>query len=354
MRGRQRDNRNRETAGSVAWRAIVVGAIPLALAVACSSTGDTKIADGTATQAAVPLTGSSTSPGGIGPQRVGTPSLDGQFGTANPNSEGFEATGPVGHLPGLRTATAQPGVALPAGDPDRPVRTATVQPGVTVPNRPVPQPMSPQSQRADYPVPANFRPIPNTRDAAPALDVQTLHAPTPVTPVLPIAPPPRTVRIGDFTTPAPDDLPDNVLDGVNGLAADTEAGLATGLNSIGVNPSRSDKIAAGTLAGAAAGAGIGAVGAGVPAALAGAAVGGTAGAAIGTAVGFGLGAASAAVAPGLAAIDVPGGMIGGALIGGGVGAAAGAAAAGLPAAALGAVVGGAAGATVGGFLGGAL
>ncbi|MFD6352537.1 hypothetical protein [Nocardia tengchongensis] len=356
MRGRQRDNRNRETAGSVARRVIVVGAIPLALAVACSSTGDTKIADGTAPQVGVPLTGSSTSPGDFGPQRAGTPGLDTQSGTTNLNSQDIEATGPGGHHPGPRTASAQPGVALPAGDSDRPVRTATVQPGVTVPNRPVPQPMSPQpqSQLADYPVPANFRPIPNTRDAAPALDVQTLHAPTPVTPVLPIAPPPRTVRIGDFTTPAPDDLPDNILDGVNGLAADTEAGLATGLNSIGVNPSRSDKIAAGTLAGAAAGAGIGAVGAGVPAALAGAAVGGTAGAAIGTAVGFGLGSASAVVTPGLAAIDVPGGMIGGALIGGGVGAAAGAAAAGLPAAALGGMVGGAAGATVGGFLGGAL
>ncbi len=341
-------------AGSVARRAIVVGAIPLALAVACSSTGDTKIADGTAAQAAVPLTGSSTSPGGTGPQRAGTPGLDTQSGTTN--SQGIEATGPGRHLPGPRTATAQPGVALPAGAPDRPVRTATVQPGVTVPNRPVPQPTSPQpqSQLADYPVPANFRPIPNTRDAAPALDVQSLHAPTPVTPVLPIAPPPRTVRIGDFTTPAPDDLPDHILNGVNGLAADTEAGLATGLNSIGVNPSRSDKIAAGTLAGAAAGAGIGAVGAGVPAALAGAAVGGAAGAAIGTAVGFGLGSASAVVMPGLAAIDIPGGMIGGALIGGGAGAAAGTAAAGLPAATLGGVVGGAAGATVGGFLGGAL
>ncbi|MGW2662204.1 hypothetical protein ACWCW7_14670 [Nocardia tengchongensis] len=339
---------------SVAWRAIVVGAIPLALAVACSSTGDTKIADGTAAQAAVPLSGSSTSPGSG--QSAGALGLDAQPGTTNPNSQGIEATGPGVHLPGPRTATAQPGVALPGGDPDRPARTATVQPGVIVPNRPVPQPTSPQpqSQLADYPVPANFRPIPNTRDTAPALDVQTLHAPTPVTPVLPIAPPPRTVRIGDFTTPAPDDLPDHILNGVNGLAADTEAGLATGLNSIGVNPSRSDKIAAGTLAGAAAGAGIGAVGAGVPAALAGAAVGGTAGAVIGTAVGFGLGSASAVVMPGLAAIDVPGGMIGGALIGGGVGAAAGAAAAGLPAAALGGVVGGAAGATVGGFLGSAL
>ncbi|WP_433669087.1 hypothetical protein ACQP06_33875 [Nocardia sp. CA-136227] len=331
--------------GSVARRALAVGAIPLALAVACSNGEPVKVADGTATQAAVPLTGS------IAPGGNSSPNDAAQPGPADPNPWDIEATGP-GILPSPRTAAAQPGVAVPTGGQDHPIRVTTVQPGVTVPARP-PSPQ-PQSQLADYPVPANFRPIPNTRDAAPALDVQTLHAPTVVTPVLPIAPPPRTVRIGDFTTPAPDELPDNILNGVNGVAADAEAGLATGLNSIGVNPTRSDKIAAGALGGAAIGAGLGAVGAGVPAAVAGAAAGGLAGAAIGTAVGAGLGAAAVVVMPGLAAVDVPGGMIGGALIGGGVGAAAGAAAAGIPAALAGGAVAGAAGAAVGGFLGGAL
>ncbi|MFD7843935.1 hypothetical protein ACFV4K_13510 [Nocardia sp. NPDC059764] len=329
--------------GSVARRTLAVGAIPLALAVACSNSEPAKVADGTATQAAVPLTGS------IAPGGNSSPNHAAQPGAPGPNPWGIEVPGPD-LLPSPRTAAAQPGVAVPTGDQDHPIRVTTVQPGVTVPARPP----SPQPQLADYPVPANFRPIPNTRDAAPALDVQTLHAPTVVTPVLPIAPPPRTVRIGDFITPAPDELPDNILNGVNGVAADAEAGLATGLNSIGVNPTRSDKIAAGALGGAAIGAGLGAVGAGVPAAVVGAAAGGLAGAAIGTAVGAGLGATSVVVMPGLAAIDVPGGMIGGALIGGGVGAAAGAAAAGIPAALAGGAAAGAAGAAVGGFLGGAL
>ncbi|MEU1430549.1 hypothetical protein ABZ412_26085 [Nocardia sp. NPDC005746] len=333
---------------SVARRALVVGAIPLALAVACSNAGEpAQVADGTATQASVPLTGSTGTPGGnSSPHNTARP------GPAAPNPQSIDATGP-GILPSPRTAAAQPGVALPTGDQDHPVRVTTVQPGVTIP-RPRPASPQPPSQLADYPVPANFRPVPNTRDAAPALDVQSLHAPTVVTPVLPIAPPPRTVRIGDFTTPAPDELPETVLDGVNGVAADAEASLATGLNSIGVSPTRSDKIAAGTLGGAAIGAGAGAVGAGVPAALVGAAMGGTAGAAIGTAIGFGLGSAAAVVMPGLAPIDVPGGMVGGALIGGGIGAAAGAAAVGLPAATLGAAVGGTGGAAIGGFLGSAL
>lgn len=333
---------------SVARRALMVGAMPLALAAACSNAGEpAHVADGTVTQASAPLTGGTGTPGSNSSQNNTA-----QPGTADPDSQGIDATGP-GILPSPRTAAAQPGVALPTGDQDHPTRVTTVQPGVTIPR---PQPPSPQqqSQLADYPVPANFRPIPNTRDAAPALDVQSLHAPAVVTPVLPIAPPPRTVRIGDFTTSAPDELPDTVLNGVNGVAADAEARLATGLNSIGVNPTRSDKIAAGTLGGAAIGAGVGAAGAGVPAALAGAAAGGLAGAAVGTAVGAGLGVAAVVVAPGLAAIDVPGGMAGGALIGAGVGAAAGAAAAGIPAALVGGAAGGAAGAAVGGFLGGAL
>ncbi|WP_433592107.1 hypothetical protein [Nocardia sp. CA-145437] len=355
---------------SVARRALVVGAIPLALAVACSNAGEpAQVADGTATQASAPLTGSTGTPGGnSSPHNTARP------GTAAPDPQGIDAAGP-GILPSPRTAAAQPGVALPTGDQDHPIRVTTVQPGVTIPR---PQPASPQppSQLADYPVPANFRPVPNTRDAAPALDVQSLHAPTVVTPVLPIAPPPRTVRIGDFTTPAPDELPDTVVNGVNGVAADAEASLATGLNSIGVSPTRSDKIAAGTLAGAAAGATGGAVALGVPAAVAGgvpgaaagALIGLGAGAAVGTVVAGGLttgalglaaatggaGAVVAAVQSAAAAPEVAGFAGGGALIGAAVGGAAGAAAVGIPAAVVGGIAGGVGGAAVGGFLGGAL
>ncbi|MEU6584567.1 hypothetical protein [Nocardia sp. NPDC046763] len=329
---------------TVAQRAMVVGAIPLALTVACSNTSDqpAKSAQRSSTQAAAQPSGSRAA------GNTGIPEANPQPGAAGPDTAG--TLGSV--QPAPRPGSSQPGVALPAHDQDRPgPRPSLVQPGVTVPNHPLPQQQS--QPQADYPIPANFRPIPN-HEAAPAVDFQTLHAPTVVDPVLPIAPPPRTVRIGDFTTPAPDQLPDNILDTVNGVAADTEASLATGLNSIGVNPSRSDKIAAGTLGGAAIGGGIGAVGAGVPTALAGGAVGGAIGVGVGAAIGFGLGSAGAVVAPWTAPIDVPGGTAGGALIGAGVGAAAGAAAAGIPAALVGGAVVGAGGAALGGFLGSAL
>ncbi|MET8428168.1 hypothetical protein [Nocardia sp. NPDC004860] len=339
--------RDREVKGTVARRVIVAGVVPLALTVACANTSDhlAESAQGSPTLAAV-------QPGGTrAPADTGAPEANPQ-----PDAAARDAAGSAGTSSSVQSApgpgAAQPGVALPAHDRDRPrPRPSLAQPGVTVPNRPLPQPQSPS--QADYPIPSNFRPIPN-HEAAPAVDFRTLHAPAVVDPVLPIAPPPRTVRIGDFSTPAPDQLPDTIVDTVNGAAADTEAGLATGLNSIGVNPSRSDKIAAGTLGGAAIGGGIGALGAGVPAALLGAAVGGAIGAGVGAAVGFGLGSAGAVLAPWAAPIDVPGGTAGGALIGAGVGAAAGAAAAGIPAALAGGAVVGAGGAALGGFLGGAL
>ncbi|MGV9837276.1 hypothetical protein ACWDUL_24225 [Nocardia niigatensis] len=328
----------------MARRAIAVGAVPLALAVACSNTSDrpATVAQGSSTQAAPQPGGKQASDNTVGQE--GNP----QSGAPN---QGESATGDV--QTGPRLGSAQPGVALSAGDQNRPAaRPSLAQPGVTVPNRPLPQPRS--HPQADYPIPANFRPIPN-HEAAPALDLQILHAPTVVDPVLPIAPPPRTVRIGDFSTPAPDQLPDNVLDTVNGVAAGTEAGLATGLNSIGVNPSRSDRIAAGTLGGAAIGAGLGAAGAGIPLAVAGGAGGAVIGAGIGAAAGIALGSVGGiAVAPWLAPIDVVGGGAGGALIGAGVGGGAGAAALGIPAALAGGAVGGATGAAVGGFLGSAL
>ncbi|WP_245663575.1 hypothetical protein [Nocardia inohanensis] len=224
-------------------------------------------------------------------------------------------------------------------------RQGSVQPGVTTPVKPGP--------RVDYVVPPNFRGIPQQQDAVPAINWQELHVPGPVTPVAPIAPPPRTLRLGDFTSGVPDDVPDNVLTPVNEAAANTEAAIATGFNSIGINPSRSDRIAAGTIAGAAAGAVGGALAAGVPMAVMGAVPAGVAGAVIGAGIGFGLGMAGATVAPWTAPIDVVGGPIGGGLIGGGLGAAAGAAALGIPAAVAGGVAGGIAGGAVGGFLGAA-
>lgn len=187
------------------------------------------------------------------------------------------------------------------------------------------------------------------------------------------APPPRTLRVGDFTSPVPDEVPGEVLDGVNNSAADVEAAIATQGRSIGINPSRSDKIAAATAAGALGGAAL----FGVPAAVAGGVVGGAAGAAVGGAIGFGVGVAgSAAATAGVAALAAaatgPGAPVtfpvtwaaespliiaagagaagAGALIGAGVGAAGGAALLGVPAAVAGGVLGGAAGATYGATL----
>lgn len=334
----------------IARRIVIAGAIPLAVAVGCSSTtdhaADTATPNTAAGQSNSPQTPGHPAPGHPGPEAT-APTEGAQSPAAGNPGDGI--TGPRA----ITSSPVQPGVTTPAADQDRlGHQPRPVQPGVTT----TPNPLAPQVQpqpQSDYPIPANYRPIPN-RDVAPAVDLGALHAPAPVTPVAPIAPPPRTVRIGDFTAPAPDQLPDPALDTVNGVAANTEAALATGLNSIGVNPSRSDKIAAGTLGGGIIGAGLGAAAAGIPVALAGGIAGGLVGAAVGTAIGFGLGTISATVLPWTAPIDIPGGMAGGALIGAAVGAAAGAAAVGLPAAAVGGALGGAASGSAGFFLGGAL
>ncbi|WP_369635686.1 hypothetical protein, partial [Nocardia sp. JMUB6875] len=57
--------RNREFKSNVARRAIVVGTIPLVLAVACSNTSDqpAKVADGTSTQSAAPKPNDTRTPG---------------------------------------------------------------------------------------------------------------------------------------------------------------------------------------------------------------------------------------------------------------------------------------------------
>ncbi|MFI8971831.1 hypothetical protein ACIGO9_03015 [Nocardia asteroides] len=204
------------------------------------------------------------------------------------------------------------------------------------------------------------RPVPEYTAPAPPIVIEELHLPEPVEPVAPIAPPPRTLRVGDFTSPVPDEVPGDVLDGVNGTAADVEAAIATQGRSIGINPSRSDKIAAATVGGALAGAAL----AGVPAAAVGAVGGGLIGAGIGAGVGFAVGAAgtagATAILAGAAAVPtagagalptIAGGFVAawpiaaaatgaGAAIGAGVGAAVGAAALGIPAAAAGAVAGG--------------
>lgn len=87
--------------------------------------------------------------------------------------------------------------------------------------------------------------------------VGTLHAPTAVAPVPPILPPPGQFRFGDQLVPVPDFVPVDTSIQINDAAATTEANLATFLDSVGLERSRSDRIASETLGSAARGAAVG-------------------------------------------------------------------------------------------------
>ncbi|MGX1808622.1 hypothetical protein ACWIGI_23125 [Nocardia sp. NPDC055321] len=271
---------------------------------------------------------------------------------------------------GIAQAVPQPGVNNPGPDTAAPAQSPR-QPGTTVDPAPAPQ--------LNYAVPQDRRPIPVETEPAPPVQLETLHFPQPVEPVVPIAPPPRTLRVGDFMTEVPDEVPDDILNPVNDVAAGFEAAVATHGKSIGIDPSRSDKIAAATAAGALGGGLVGAATLGVPAAVAGGAVGALAGAGIGAVVGTALavtapaavtlgtmvtgavaGAVAGTAAGGVGAIPgaIAGAAIalapavtlitpavilgapGGAAVGAGVGLAVGAAVAGVPAALAGAALGG--------------
>lgn len=117
------------------------------------------------------------------------------------------------------------------------------------------------------------RPLPDQHYLAP---VGQLHAPKQVTPVAPIAPPPGKLRIGDVQLDAPTWVDRNQEIMVNDQAAQAEAGMATFLDSIGMERSRSDRVAATTLGDAAIGAVAGAT-ASAPLAITSGLVGGVAG-----------------------------------------------------------------------------
>lgn len=117
------------------------------------------------------------------------------------------------------------------------------------------------------------RPAPDKSYLAP---VGVLHPPVPVAPVPPIAPPPGQFRFGDVTVPAPDWIDREQAIQINDGAAMAEANLATFLDSVGMERSRSDRIAGQTIGTAAQGAVVGAAAA-APLALTGAMVGGVAG-----------------------------------------------------------------------------
>ncbi|MFC6012079.1 hypothetical protein [Nocardia lasii] len=114
---------------------------------------------------------------------------------------------------------------------------------------------------ADAVVPANTRSSLQNARSGPEQDylspVGTLHAPTAVTPVAPILPPPGQFRFGDQLVPVPDFVPVDASIQINDASARTEADLATFLDSVGLERSRSDRIAAETIGSAVRGAAIG-------------------------------------------------------------------------------------------------
>ncbi|MEV4127455.1 hypothetical protein [Nocardia sp. NPDC049707] len=160
------------------------------------------------------------------------------------------------------------------------------------------------------------RPVPKSEYLSP---VEFLHGPVPVAPVPPIAPPPGMLRFGDVQVEAPDWLPREPAIQLNDAAAVTEADLATFFDSVGMERTRSDRIASQTVGSAALGAAAGAAVAS-PFALIGAGVGGALGLAIGLPFApIGLAAAPAGAAYGAALMAAPLAAIG-AGIGAGLGA----------------------------------
>jgi hypothetical protein len=161
------------------------------------------------------------------------------------------------------TAPAQPGMTAPA----QPGPAMSAQPGITT--APVVS-TGPQGQAPlpDEIVPATdfapTRPVSRTQYAAP-LRVNRLHAPQAVPPVARIVPPPSEVRVGNFVAPAPAWLPRGPLDAINTTSAGYESQISQYARSIGVPPSRADRIAAATVADTVAGGMVGAAVAGVSA-----------------------------------------------------------------------------------------
>ncbi|WP_280252388.1 hypothetical protein, partial [Nocardia abscessus] len=103
------------------------------------------------------------------------------------------------------------------------------------------------------------RPLPVHEYLAPLVG---LHAPAPVAPVPPIAPPPGKLRFGDVQVDAPEWLYREQAIQINDSAAMAEADMATFLDSVGMERTRSDRVASQTMGAAPRGAGGGGGGGG--------------------------------------------------------------------------------------------
>ncbi|MEU2032050.1 hypothetical protein [Nocardia amamiensis] len=224
-------------------------------------------------------------------------------------------------LVGPGTANAEPDRFVPAGPADRVEQAGEISqtgeaewPAAEAPNvRPyqglhIPEDTLSSLQWA--------RPMPEKKYLAP---IESLHLPVPVAPVPPIAPPAGKLRFGDVQVDAPEWLYREQAIQLNDGAARVEAEMATFLDSVGMERTRSDRIAGQTVGAAAIGAAAGAAVAS-PFALFGAAMGGALGGAIGlpfAPIGLAAGPMGAAYGAALMAVPL-------AAIGAGVGAALGA------------------------------
>ncbi|MFE3760121.1 hypothetical protein ACFXO9_37950 [Nocardia tengchongensis] len=202
--------------------------------------------------------------------------LVGSSGTANAELGRYVPVSPTEH--GSH-------VAFVADDPDSGEATPAVQaeqtkqspdwPTAQVPNvRPYRGTRIPDDTRSSL---QWARPVPKSEYLSP---VEFLHGPVPVAPVPPIAPPPGMLRFGNVQVEVPDWLPREPAIQLNDAAAVTEADLATFFDSVGMERTRSDRVASQTVGSAALGAAAGAAIAS-PFALIGAGVGGALGLAIG-------------------------------------------------------------------------
>ncbi|MFF0531992.1 hypothetical protein ACFYT3_26850 [Nocardia amikacinitolerans] len=205
-------------------------------------------------------------------------------------------------LVGTGTANAEPAETNPVTQPERPAQWPAADAPNAIPyeSLDIPDDTLSSLQWA--------RPAPDRSYLAP---VGVLHPPVPVAPVPPIAPPPGQFRFGDVTVPTPDWINTEQAIQINDSSAMIEANLATFLDSIGMERSRSDRIASQTMGTAAMGAVAGAASA-VPVAITSAMVGGAVGLVTGLAfVPIGLVAGPAlGAAVGAAAITIPAAAIG--------------------------------------------
>lgn len=161
------------------------------------------------------------------------------------------------------------------------------------------------------------RPMPTRDFLAP---IGPLHLPTAVPPVAPIQAPPGTIRVGDIVVGAPAFLNPDQIAQINNTAAGVEAQIATFGDSIGLDPSRSDRAASAIVGDTVIGASVAGSTFGLPLAATGAVIGAINGLVVGlpfAPVGLVIGPiASAAIGAAFSAAPVM-------LIGGALGAAAG-------------------------------